>query len=979
MKTVTAPASRARGSLLNLRACFSILIAGLSMMAAGSASAQIWATNGPLQVPRWSHTETAQADGTVLIVDGEIYNIMGDLLDTNAVESYDPSTGISTLVSPTTDTRHSASAIMLNDGTTLVAGAGSSEVWDPVGQQWINYQFMNDYRMDAGLIILPNGDALSAAGTSGATDLATAEVYDPNMQTWTYTTGTIPYATDSMGLVMMTNGLALLVGGSDGMGGSVTNCALFNYNTGTWTYAAPLNEPRVNAVVIALTNGLVLAAGGAGDNTAELYNPALNTWTFAGSMNDSYYNAVGVTLTNGNVLFMEGGGTNVEIYSVVSNTWSWGPALPVDGNFQAAATVANGNVVVSGGSVSQFNGPPESVIETFTTAPSNVPVLAVTNSPSTGAAPLTVQFTSPATDSKGNTVTNWSWSFGDGGNSPSRSPAHIYTNAGNYNPTLTALSTYGSTPLTVTGLGTITVTNDAVTVSITPPSGPAPLTVQFVCPGTDGLGLPVTNFSWSFGDGGNSSLQNPSHIYATNGFYNPTLTARSTHSSSPLAVNGLFTITVTNSPNQNFQTLYTFNSYAGTTPFGSLSLLGGRLYGTTGFAVFSVSTNGSGFTNVAAGLNGVNAKLALVGGSFYGTTSLGGTNGAGSIFSFPTSGGSVTTNFSFVFNLPSPAEQPVAGLIASGGTLFGTTFYGGGSDEGTVFSILTNGTDFAGLVNFAPGFGESGRANATGLSPYAPVTLAVGTLYGTTESGGASATGVLFSVNTNSPSSFAVLHQFNATGNNGTNADGAFPFNDLAVSNGFAYGVARFGGTAGYGTIYTIPTNGSSFTTLYSFTNGTDGANPYGGLLLSGTTLYGVASGGGADGAGTIYSIQTNGSNFTLLYTFTGGADGSVPVGDLLLSGGVLYGCASQGGAGTTDGTVFAFTLPGPTLDIAQSGPNVILTWTAAVSGYTLQSSPTIGPAASWSTVVPSPVIINGSNTVTNLIAPNAKFYRLFQ
>ena len=69
--------------------------------------------------------------------------------------------------------------------------------------------------------------------------------------------------------------------------------------------------------------------------------------------------------------------------------------------------------------------------------------LTVTASPQSGPVPLTVQFTSPHVDGNGNTVTNWYWTFGDGGTSTAQSPLHIYTNAGSFSPALTAYSTGG--------------------------------------------------------------------------------------------------------------------------------------------------------------------------------------------------------------------------------------------------------------------------------------------------------------------------------------------------------------------------------------------------------------------------------------------------------------------------------------------------------------------------------------------------------
>jgi PKD repeat protein len=86
------------------------------------------------------------------------------------------------------------------------------------------------------------------------------------------------------------------------------------------------------------------------------------------------------------------------------------------------------------------------------------PTLTVTASPTNGQAPLAVQFTSPSVDSLGNTITNWSWTFGDGGTSTAQSPSYTYTTAGSFSPSLAAYSTFGTTPLSVTGPGAIILT-----------------------------------------------------------------------------------------------------------------------------------------------------------------------------------------------------------------------------------------------------------------------------------------------------------------------------------------------------------------------------------------------------------------------------------------------------------------------------------------------------------------------------------------
>ena len=120
-----------------------------------------------------------------------------------------------------------------------------------------------------------------------------------------------------------------------------------------------------------------------------------------------------------------------------------------------------------------------------------------------------------------------------------------------------------------------------------------------------------------------------------------------------------------------------------------------------------------------------------------------------------------------------------------------------------------------------------------------------------------------------------------------------------------------------FGTVWKVNTDGTGFTNLHSFTatvSGTnsDGTNPAAGLIVSGNTLYGTAGGGGNSGKGTVFGINTDGTGFTNLHSFTG-IDGSGPEAGLILSGNTLYGTAESGGSGNfgalfkinTDGTGF--------------------------------------------------------------------------
>ena len=197
---------------------------------------------------------------------------------------------------------------------------------------------------------------------------------------------------------------------------------------------------------------------------------------------------------------------------------------------------------------------------------------------------------------------------------------------------------------------------------------------------------------------------------------------------------------------------------------------------------------------------------------------------------------------------------------------------------------------------------HSFTGGADGANPYYGAPAITGsTIYGTANLG-AGGGGVVFSVNTDG-SGFAVLHTF-------TNVapDGYQPLGTVALSGSTLYGTTYYGGsgngTAGYGTVFAVNTDGSGYQTLHSFTTST-GYKPYGAVIVDGSTLYGMTYYGAGTGVGSIYSLPTDGSSFTNLHTFVGGMnDGSRPLGgSLLLNNGALYGTTVHGGTGSAIGT----------------------------------------------------------------------------
>jgi uncharacterized repeat protein (TIGR03803 family) len=467
----------------------------------------------------------------------------------------------------------------------------------------------------------------------------------------------------------------------------------------------------------------------------------------------------------------------------------------------------------------------------------------------------------------------------------------------------------------------------------------------------------------------------------------------------PALIAGLGLIPAGRVTAQTFTTLHSFAGYPsdGSGPVAVLILSGNTLYGTAfsggssgDGTVFAVNTDGTGFTTLHIFTGSPSdgqlprAVLILSGNTLYGTASGGVSGGNGTVFALNTDGTGFTTLHSFTFLnnfINSDGQLPAAGLILSGNTLYGTASGGGSGGNGTVFALNTDGTGFTTLHSFTALSATSPYANSDGAVPEAVLILSGNTLYGTARNGGTSGDGTVFAVHTDG-TGFTTLHSFTAMSGPYTNinSDGAHPVAGLILSGTTLYGTAFGGGTSGDGTVFAVSTDGTGFTTLHSFTDGSDGRNPVAGLILSGNTLYGTAEFGGSSGNGTVFAVNTDGTGFTTVYSFTHGSDGAFPQAGLILSGNTLYGMAENGGSSGNNGTVFSLSLPPPPqLTIIPSGANVILTWPTNAAGFALQSTTNLVSPVVWSPVSPGPVVVNGQYAVTNSTSGTNKFYQLSQ
>jgi uncharacterized repeat protein (TIGR03803 family) len=158
-----------------------------------------------------------------------------------------------------------------------------------------------------------------------------------------------------------------------------------------------------------------------------------------------------------------------------------------------------------------------------------------------------------------------------------------------------------------------------------------------------------------------------------------------------------------------------------------------------------------------------------------------------------------------------------------------------------------------------------------------------------------------------SVAALSILHTFS-----GSEDDGSSPWGDLTLSGSTFYGMTAMGGASGNGAVFTINTDGTGFKLLYSFTGGADGDAPTGNVTISGSTLYGMTVGDSAFGTGpaTLFKINDDGTEFKVLHAFGTGKDGADPQGSLTLSGSTLFGMTWEGGTGG-NGTLFKISTTG--------------------------------------------------------------------
>ncbi len=297
------------------------------------------------------------------------------------------------------------------------------------------------------------------------------------------------------------------------------------------------------------------------------------------------------------------------------------------------------------------------------------------------------------------------------------------------------------------------------------------------------------------------------------------------------------------------------------------------------------------FDGTKHGANPISDLAADSQGTLYGTTSNGGNGGHGTVFQFVPSTGTLTTLVKFAGG---NGSNPYGGVYLDGqGHLFGTTYTGGSSHDGTLYQVTLSSHTLTTRVTFK---GSNGTLPLGNLS-----TDGQGNLYGVTQAGGANGFGTIFRYNM-STHALTTLFSF-------TNLSGTMPYAGVTPDGmGNLYGTTYLGGSStNVGTLYALNITTRALTVLHVFDKA-NGGHPRASLTLDSGSFYGTTETGGTGSNGVLFQYTPSTTTFTVLHKFVN-SDGSAPYAGVIVgSDGNLYGTTQAGGGGDNeDGTVYEY------------------------------------------------------------------------
>ena len=279
-----------------------------------------WSLTGNLNTPRVGHSATLLQNGKVLVAGGYAKNsCCQEGAITHTAEIYDPGTGGWSQTGNLNIPRSSHTATLLSNGKVLVAGGvapATAELYDPATGTWSLTGKLSETRVYHTATLLRDGKVLVVSGCGDEECffyLGSAELYDPNTETWSVTGG-LNAPRENKTLTTLPNGNVLLPGGNF-YSSTLNTAELYNPATGRWSYTGSLLNGRLQETATLLPSGQVLVVGGASGvgessvlNSAELYDPATGKWNTTASLNTARYNHTATRLSDGKVLVVGGFG-----------------------------------------------------------------------------------------------------------------------------------------------------------------------------------------------------------------------------------------------------------------------------------------------------------------------------------------------------------------------------------------------------------------------------------------------------------------------------------------------------------------------------------------------------------------------------------------------------------------------------------------------------------------------------------------------
>lgn len=339
------------------------------------ATNDTWIDAGQMQIGRRDFQATVLKDGRVLVTGGS----NSDEFPEAHAEIYDPVTNTWSGAGDMHEARYKHTATLLLDGRVLVAGgstkedyATKSEIYDPVTNAWSIAPRMNFRRFDAKAVLLKNGTVLVAGG-DGETFLEknriveSTEVYDPLTNQWT-TKGSMSNERVRYLLLLLNDGRVMAYGGhhsskyNTGMRFLERQSSFDIYNPiiGNWTNPQVSKIARAAHSANVLPDGRVLLAGGRtflnrGISDVEFYNPIENKIEVAPSMIDSRYEHHALNLPSGKIMVFGGytkefnGTTHTEFFNPNTKSWSVAPSTNETRTDSSAVQLRDGRLMVIGG------------------------------------------------------------------------------------------------------------------------------------------------------------------------------------------------------------------------------------------------------------------------------------------------------------------------------------------------------------------------------------------------------------------------------------------------------------------------------------------------------------------------------------------------------------------------------------------------------------------------------------------------------